>query len=215
MRLGPAILVSALLASTPALAEEIVYLTSGSAMPARGHEFKGDMIHVDLGGDSFIAFPIAMVDRIEDANGIELTPSRANVIQSGPPNPNGSFPARGLSAAHGPRERAAQEADPHIRVDPRTGLAGYVEDPSQGDRSTVFTGRRELLGLPSSDAYRGTSRMGDKFVIQGGPRTRPQTVGIRMKTTATYPPVAETPPDPATPPPDDGQNPQAEPDPGE
>ncbi len=220
MRLGPAILATALVASAPGFAEEIVYFKSGSAMPARSHEIKGDMIHLDLGGDAFIAFPMSLVERIEDAKGVELKPSHSNVIQAGVPDPMGSFPARGLEVSHAQQDRPTPESDPHIQYDARMGIVGYVEDPSKGDRSSVSTGRRELLGLPSSDAFKGTSRLGSKFVIQGGPRPAPraQNVGIRMKSTATYPPPNPAPPpDPAAPPPPptEGDNPQGEPDPGD
>ena len=188
---------------SPAVAEEIVYLTSGAALPVRGHEIKGDMIHLDLGGDSFIAFPKTMVERIDGAEGIELKPSRSNVID-GKPDPQGSFPARGLEVSR-TRERPTPETSPNLRLDPRMGIVGWVDDPSKGERSTVFNGRREVLGLPSADEYRGTSRLGNKYVIQGGPKpaARAMTVGIRPKSTATYPPPGEPvpAPDPSTPPP--------------
>jgi len=218
MRIGPIlVVVTALVASAPGFAEEIVYLTSGSAMAVRGHAIKGDMIHLDLGGDSFIAFPRAMVDRIESAQGIELKPSHSNVIQSGPTDPTGAFPTRGLEASTRDRERAVQQGDPHIQVDPRMGIVGYVEDPSKGDRSSISTGRREVLGLPSSEGFRGTTRLGNKFVIQGGPRAAPraQTVGIRMKGTSTYPAPPPPAPDPAAPPPSEGGDGGGDPDPAD
>ncbi len=201
MRSAPLLAVLVTLASAPAFSEEIVYLTSGSAMAVRGHEVKGDMIHLDLGGDSFIAFPMTLVDRIEGAQGIQLKPSHSNVIHSPAQGAAAAdYTARGLEVNRVSRERQPVESSPHIQVDPRMGIAGYVEDP--GDpRSAVSTGRREVLGLPSSDAYRGTSRLGNKFVIQGGPKpaTRAQTVGIspRFKGTSTYPPPPELQPSPA------------------
>ena len=80
------------------------------------------------------------------------------------------------------------------------GIVGWVEDPAKGNRSAVSTGRRELMGLPSSDAYRGTTRLGNKYIIQGGPKptTRATTVGVRMKGSATYPPPTPTEPPPQT-----------------
>jgi hypothetical protein len=200
MRSAPLLAVLVILACVPAFSEEIVYLTSGSAMAVRSHVVKGDMIHLDLGGDSFIAFPMALVDRIEGAQGIQLKPSHSNVIHSPAPGAAAAdYTARGLEVNRVSRERQPVESNPHIQVDPRMGIAGYVEDPSKGDRSSVSTGRREVLGLPSSDAYRGTSRLGNKFVIQGGPKPalKAQTVGVRFKGTSSYPPPPELQPSPA------------------
>jgi hypothetical protein len=217
MRLGSAILVGSLGLAMPASAEEIIYFTSGSAIPARGHEVKGDMIHLDLGGDALIAFPVALVERIESASGIDLKPSRANIVKSGPADINGAFPARGLEVTTRQGGDDAVESDPHIKYDPRTGLVGYVENPAQGDRSTVFTGRSELRGLASSDAFKGTSRMGNKFVIKGGPQpvAKARTVGLQMKGTSTYPPPSPEPPAEPDAPPADGEPPQGEPDPAD
>jgi hypothetical protein len=211
MRRAPLLALLLILASAPLFAEEIVYLKSGSAMPVRSHQVVGDMVHLDLGGDAFIAFPMALVDRIENTKGVELKPSHSNVIRSagGPQGVAADYSARGLEVNRVTREQIPKTDDPHIQVDPRMGIVGYVEDPSKGERSSVSTGRRELLGLPSSDAFRGTSRLGNKFVIQGGPKpaTRAPTVGIRFKGPSTFPPPPAEPPQQPNPLPNPSPNP--------
>ena len=56
-----------LIAVLPASAEEIVFFTNGTSMPIKEHVVRGAMVHVDLGSDGFIAFPAAMILRIERA----------------------------------------------------------------------------------------------------------------------------------------------------
>ena len=57
-----------LIAST-ALADEIVHFTNGAEMPVRSHTIdkEKDMVKLDLGGSSFISFPMSMVDKIVSA----------------------------------------------------------------------------------------------------------------------------------------------------
>ena len=47
-----------------ALADEIVHFTNGAEMPVRSHSVEKEMVKLDLGNSSFIAFPMSMVDRI-------------------------------------------------------------------------------------------------------------------------------------------------------
>ncbi len=52
-------------AVTPAaLADEVVHFTNGSEMAVRAHSVEKDMVRLDLGNNSFIAFPMSMVDKI-------------------------------------------------------------------------------------------------------------------------------------------------------
>ena len=50
-----------------ARADEIVYFANGAEMPVRAHTLEKDMVKLDLGGNSFISFPLSMVDKIADA----------------------------------------------------------------------------------------------------------------------------------------------------
>jgi hypothetical protein len=52
-----------------ALADEIVHFTNGAEMTVRTHTVEQDKhtVRLDLGGNSFIAFPMAMVDKIVSA----------------------------------------------------------------------------------------------------------------------------------------------------
>jgi len=64
------ILLAALgLLPTAVLADEIVHFTNGAEMTVRSHSVEQDntMVKLDLGGNSFIAFPMSMVDKIVSA----------------------------------------------------------------------------------------------------------------------------------------------------
>ena len=60
----PAILGLAALLAVPAAAGEIIHFTSGTTLEIQGHSVVDGMIHIDLGGGSGMAFPIAMVENI-------------------------------------------------------------------------------------------------------------------------------------------------------
>jgi len=68
-RLVPVLLVVAALGwlSSVAFADEIVHFTNGAEMTVRSHAVEKDMVKLDLGGSSFIAFPMSMVDKIVSA----------------------------------------------------------------------------------------------------------------------------------------------------
>jgi len=50
-----------------AFADEIVHFTNGAEMTVRSHVVDKDMVKLDLGGNSFIAFPMSMVDKVVSA----------------------------------------------------------------------------------------------------------------------------------------------------
>ena len=50
-----------------AFADEIVHFTNGAEMAVKSHVVDKDMVRLDLGGNSFIAFPMSMVDKIMNA----------------------------------------------------------------------------------------------------------------------------------------------------
>ncbi len=70
-RFGRLVLLLAAIGTLPlaAFADEIVHFTNGAEMTVRSHIVEKDtqMVRLDLGGNSFIAFPMAMVDKIESA----------------------------------------------------------------------------------------------------------------------------------------------------
>ena len=70
-RFGRVFLVLAAIGTLPlaAFADEIVHFTNGAEMTVRSHTVEKDkeMVRLDLGANSFIAFPMAMVDKIVNA----------------------------------------------------------------------------------------------------------------------------------------------------
>lgn len=53
--------------AAPALADEVVYFTNGTSLAITSHKVEKDMISVELGASSHMAFPRYMVDKIESA----------------------------------------------------------------------------------------------------------------------------------------------------
>jgi hypothetical protein len=70
-RFGRVLLVALALGSLPlaVFADEIVHFTNGAEMTVRSHNVEQEkaMVKLDLGGNSFISFPMSMVDKIVSA----------------------------------------------------------------------------------------------------------------------------------------------------
>ena len=205
MRWKIAILVSALVA-VPAAAEEILHLKSGATMPIATHEVRGQMIHVDMGGNAFMAFPLSMVDWIEKAGAnVLLQPSfhANNVMAPGPPDPTRSYPARGIPNRSNTGQllkQRQQTPNPHVAVDSKMGIAVYRPTPhgSRAKRSLAFWGNRALLEQQSGGPL-GTTRVGDRFVISREAQLHQSpAIGVQQRVRGRPP---AKPPTPPTPPP--------------
>jgi hypothetical protein len=161
-----------------ATAEEVIYFANGTSMPIRSHKIVGEMIHVDLGGDSAIAFPLSQVDKIEAAGkDVLLQPSSSigNRIVSGVrPGSGGSHPVGGqVPSRHSksdnilPVQRAAD--DPKVDVD-ASGVAVYrpFGDSNQAGKRRVGAAghQRVTMGSPTiSEGRPGSRRLGNRHVI--------------------------------------------------
>jgi hypothetical protein len=61
---GALVLVCAVWLPSVVLADEVVHFTNGAEMAVRSHSVEKDMVKLDLGNNSYIAFPMTMVDKI-------------------------------------------------------------------------------------------------------------------------------------------------------
>jgi hypothetical protein len=171
-RNGLALLAAALiLTAGSAWAEEIVYFTNGTTMPIRAHEIRAEMIHVDLGGDSFMAFPVSMVDKIETAGAhVLLDPSATGnkMINSGRAANSGSRPARGtVPSRYNDNNRSEELAShPKVEQDEKMGVAIYRPHKGSGHAAKErvgFVATPRKVNAPGK--YRGTKAMGTRNVI--------------------------------------------------
>ena len=201
----PCLAVLLILAAGAVQAEEIVYFTNGNAMPIRSHEVRGSMIHVDLGSDAFMAFPLSMVEKVEVAGKeVVLDPSFSSnkVFSTAGPGGGGNFPVRGTEPSRYsdsknklPMEIA--EEDPSVDYDGKMGVAvyrPYHNSNQAGKRALASAGHRRAGG---SSERLGTRRVGNRHVIggadpPGASRGKPPIVSLEPKSKASTP----------TPPPD-------------
>ena len=89
-----------LLAGVAVAEDEIVHFTNGTSMAVRSHTVEGGMVKVDLGKESYMAFPLVMVEKITKA-GRELD------LTGGPSNRAVGSDAGG-SGGGGPRVLSAE-----------------------------------------------------------------------------------------------------------
>lgn len=195
------------LSAGTARAEEIVYFSNGSAMPIRSHEVRGDMIHVDLGGDAFMAFPLSMVDKVVAAGKeVVLDPSFSggNMVAS-EPGQGGNFPVRGsvptaYSKSKNKLPMQVAEEDPEVDYDGKMGVAvyrPYQGSNQMGKRGLGAAGNQRAMGLSERT---GSRRVGGRHVIgaaqppnatKGG---RPPLVSLEPKAGSMSPPAPPSPP---------------------
>jgi len=102
----PVLAVSGLLPFA-AFADEVVHFTNGAEMTVRSHAVENDksMVKVDLGGNSYIAFPMSMVDKIVSAGkDVFLNPGfhpQNQAIAGSPGGPVADTTVRGIEAPVG------------------------------------------------------------------------------------------------------------------
>jgi hypothetical protein len=172
----PALLLLTLTGS--ALAEEIVYFTNGTSMPIRKHEIKGDMIHVDLGGDAFMAFPMRMVDKIESAGKtvmLSRSSGGSNIISATGPDPSGNYPVRGSYPGHRGKKQETRIISKEELNQMENGLGLQVHRPmagheAQNRRALGVTSRTKAIqvsggGGGEDGGMLGTRKVGTRHVI--------------------------------------------------
>jgi hypothetical protein len=190
-----------LLAAGTARAEEIIYFTNGTAMPIRAYEVRDSMIHVDLGGDSFMAFPLTMVEKVEAAGKeVVLDPSFSGNMRSSTaaPGAGGNFPVRGsvpsrYSDSKNKLPLQVAEEDPEVDYDGKMGVAVYrpFQGSNQmGKRGLGASGNQRAMGL--SDRA-GSRRVGGRHVIgstqpPNASNGRPPLMSLEAKTKSDTPP---------------------------
>ena len=180
-------------ASAPAWAEEILHFTNGTTMPIRGHEIKGQMIHVDLGGDSSMAFPLTMVEKVEAAGeDVVLDASGGNRMFGGSHPVSGVTPGRHSGSANRlPLDDG--RGDPNVQTDDN-GVAVYRPYAGSGASNKAKLGvSGDQRVLNGRGRYAGTQRKGSRHVIGGVPQPGGKKdvnpVGLAQKpATASAPP---------------------------
>jgi hypothetical protein len=186
----------------PAVAEEILFLKSGSAMPVVSHRVDGEMIHVDLGDNAFMAFPMSMVDRIERA-GKHVMLDRSNTggtnVMRPKPDPTGSFPVRGSAQSRrSDKNRFDEEQNPDAAVETdERGVAvyrPYGNSSHPGKRRVGYAYDERILNN-SGAGYRGATPVGNRQVIgaRSNPRKTPAAGGPPALTGIAFQPKPHSP----------------------
>jgi len=205
-KLGFAVIAIGLLAAAgSSFAEEVVYFTNGTTMPIRTHHVEGGMVHVDLGGNGFMAFPEYMIEKVETEAGVRLQPSTVAATSSG----SGLMvAASGEVIAHRGAERAkklgpianpslqnakGKKQDAGVETD-ENGLA-VVRPFANGTHprkkelkvtgsQDVFRARQNQDRTSGATGYQGTTRIGRKQVMNGpgGSKAKKQSAtGLKPK----------------------------------
>jgi hypothetical protein len=68
MRILVTLAVLMTLAVLPSMGDEVVYFTSGTRMVVQGHKVLDNMLHIDLGEESSMALPVAMVEKVTNGS---------------------------------------------------------------------------------------------------------------------------------------------------
>jgi len=177
-RLGTVLLaVAAVGFVLPAAAEEIIFFTNGTSMPIRSHRIEGDMVHVDLGGNGFMAFPMFMIDRVEGTDQVELKPSSSRpgsnrMVAS--TRSGGGQNARAGGAAANPRLKSRNQGIVKNEAVPRDQY-GMIHSGQPGTHG--------INNLQQPGLLRGARNQGNRYVMDPGtsPRRAPRAVGIALR----------------------------------
>jgi hypothetical protein len=206
-RFGLVFLLAAAIGLLPrtAFADEIVHFTNGAEMTVRSHsvEQTKQMVKLDLGGNSFISFPMSMVDKIVSAGrDVFLNPvfHPANqAIAGAPGNAVTDNSIRGTGEPAGPGHRSAQKGTQGAMLGEATDAA--VPIPAgfgQIEQQVVANSRRAF-----NPAFPPTPGSPPQVITLPG---RPQAP-VQMMVVPTSPPQQPpAQPPPVTPPNNDTQD---------
>lgn len=150
------------LAAAPVLAGEVVYFKNGSQMAILGHAVEDGMLHVQLGPESNIAFPVEVVERVVAGDNVtEFTEDGVvtNKMVEGKETPVLDTRVGGRPLSHQIRGKwvGNQLAEnPRVRRDPKSGLAAYL--PFLDDSRPRVSGRQVVGRL---DMLSGAAKSGE------------------------------------------------------
>ena len=203
----------ALVAASVARADEIVYFANGAEMPVRAHSMEKDkdMVKLDLGGNSFISFPLSMVDKIADAgNTVFLNPAYhpANQAVEGShfnPVPVQDLTSRNSGGDIGYRVRqGAGGTDGNELGEPTIGSGGANYSKSASGVPVVSVSHSRGLishvAKPSIDMSGPTPQVGQATIQPTAMSNRAKPMILKPREQQAAPP-ADAPGDTAPPPP--------------
>ena len=205
---GRAVLFLAALGMTclPAVADEIVHFTNGAEMPVRSHTLDKDksMVKLDLGGNSFISFPMSMVDKIVSAGqNVFLNPGFHPSNQAIAGNPGNGTVAdttiRGNAAPVGFVRQADGKGHAGVMLGEAADVipAGSVGGPALD--STVATSRKRF-----NPAFPPAPGGPPQVILPPGQATAPVQFQMNPKPIGEpTPPAAQENPPPSDPPAED------------
>ena len=168
----------AFLAAGTALADDIVHFTNGTSMAVRSHRVEKEMIHVDLGANASMAFPLAMVEKVERSGhavfanpafvpanqavaSASTSASSPVAMQPPPVTGEGNVPAYSRSA------RRRQGLDPEQQAQwAASQRTDRVESPmvNSGPVGNRVKMRSQMVGQIPGDPE-GATRRGDVLVL--------------------------------------------------
>jgi hypothetical protein len=173
----------AVLLAMPCLGNEIIVFKSGQTMAVVSHRIEEGMIHVDLGGDAFVAFPEATIDAIEVA-GKNVLIRQSNYGYNGnriTPTTSGNYPVTAVTRRPGyeiltPQPGGNDNKDSNVHIDGTTGMAVYypmAHSTGRNKRRFGVTGDMRALSNNfiktgnGESTYGGTTPVGTKHVFGG------------------------------------------------
>jgi len=166
------------LAALPAAAGDILHFANGTSMPVESFTVEDDIIEVELGGGSTMAFPLAQIDRIERL-GKEVfnsaTPNQMIETPNAPARSRRDNEVSGLWSRKYVKGQSEQKpevkSDPHIVVDSRTGLTGYrplATSSHPAKAGVTATAHLGMTGAGDPNDPSGETRLGSTPFGRGG-----------------------------------------------
>ena len=219
-RVCGALIISAVAAWSPAvLAEDIVHFSNGAEMTVRTHVIEKDMVKLDLGGNSFITFPLSMVEKIVSAGkNVYLNPVYYPSNQALPVDPSTlppPLPDRTIRGGGTPvGYRLGQSATgTGLRLGEASNDPGEGYEYGSGRVTVVQDERTKNFSTPQPRRFSplAPQPIGVKQTIdssRGAAAREPVGIQIRVGSNDIPPPQPESPPEQAPPPDQESAPPQ-------
>jgi hypothetical protein len=183
---------AALILSGTAWADHVIYFKSGTSLPVRAYRVEAGLVHVDLGGNGFMAFPEALIEKIEN-------PHRSLNLKPSTVQPDSYAPMRATSGRRGggggvggggapagyqpPTSKNPGVLRPDVDVASKAGQPGIAGAYRAAQYNTGGFDPAAAAGNNSAGngSLRGAQRVGDKYVLPGRGRTPERRVNINLR----------------------------------
>jgi len=170
-----------------AWADHVINFTNGTSLPVRAYNIEDGMIHVDLGGNAFMAFPMELVDQIENPRrSLNLKPSTMHPDDVGPMIATSGYAGSGsrgggAKTSSTPKGPTSKNPGSYKGNQPQVSSQRYSQEPTRFAVADSGAANLNNSRGGGGGGLRGAQRVGDHFVMPGQRAGREKSMDVEFR----------------------------------